>query len=46
MGTYECFLQTEFGGFWLRDQILQAENGQKVDKFEPIYRVITKIDKK
>ena len=27
-------------------KILQAENGQKVDEFEPIYPVITDIDEK
>ena len=37
MGAYECFMQTEFKGARSRDQILQAENRQKVDKFDPIY---------
>ena len=34
MDAYECFMQTEFGGAWSRDQNF---TGQKVDEFEPIY---------
>ena len=35
--AYEWFTQTEFGGTRSRDQMLQAENEQKVDDFETIY---------
>ena len=38
MGAYECFMQTAFvGGARHVTKILQAENGQKDDKFETIY---------
>ena len=43
MGAYECFMQTEFGAPGHVTKILLAENGQKVDDFEPIY-LITNID--
>ena len=36
MGTYECFVQTEFGASSQVTRILQVEYRQKVDKFEPI----------
>ena len=35
--VYECFIQTEFGGAGHVTKILLAENGQKLDEFEPIY---------
>ena len=38
-------MQTNFGGAQLRDQNFLAENGQKVDKFEPI-SLITDTDEK
>ena len=46
MATYKCFMQTEFGAFGLATKILQAENRQNVDEFEPTYFVITDIDEK
>ena len=37
MGAYKWFIQLEFGIARLRDQNFTAENGQKVDDFEPMY---------
>ena len=47
LSAYECFMRAEFGAPDHGTKILQAENGQKVDKFEPIYiLVIIDIDEK
>ena len=46
MEAYECFMQTELGAPGYVTKMLQAESGQKVDKFKPINLVITDIDEK
>ena len=37
VGACKWFVQTEFGGPGLVIKMLQAENGKKMDDFEPIY---------
>ena len=37
VGDYKWFMKTEFGVPGHVTKMLEAENGQKVDKFEPIF---------
>ena len=37
MGAYEIFMQTILRAAGHVTKLLQVENGQKIDKFEPIY---------
>ena len=46
MGAYEYFMQIEFGGVRSFDQILQAENGQKLTNINQHIWVIIDIDEK
>ena len=41
MVAFECFKHIKFGGARLRDQILQAENGQKLTSLNQYNSLIT-----